>query len=105
MRRILPPILCILIGLSACGAEVPEVTIDDAELQLGRDIWSQRCQSCHGATGSGGIGVSLLNIEERLSFTDQHAIVSAGRNEMPSFEGILSAADIAAVTRYTREVL
>ena len=91
--------------LGACGADVPEVTIDDPELLRGRDVYAQRCQSCHGATGSGGIGVALLDIEERWSFDDQHAIVSLGRNRMPSFEGVLSAADIAAVTRYTREIL
>ena len=91
--------------LGAC-AESPELPPNaDPELRLGQEIYRQRCQSCHGPSGGGGIGPSVRNVEERLDDAAQIAVVVNGRKSMPRFDNVLSDDEIAAVVRYTREFL
>lgn len=95
--------------LSACGGVAPEVTAgSDPVLFEGRTIWTGQCASCHGASGGGGRGPKLSEGSVLGRFPDassQEALILNGRGGMPSFAGRLSEEQIAAVTRYTREVL
>ena len=79
----------------------------DPVLAEGRDLYSQHCKSCHGAEGGGGRGPSLQRIDEKYpQLDDQLDIVAGGKGgQMPAFEGRLSADEITAVVRYTREVI
>lgn len=95
-----------------CAGSAPEVPVGadgvaDPELVLGREVFSSRCSSCHGSSGGGGTGTRLAGrvTESFPDPTDQAAVIRDGRNNMPSFAGTLSEAQIAAVVRYTREVL
>lgn len=99
--------------LAGCAGEVPEVPLGpdgrpDAELELGRAVYQRRCANCHGAGGGGGTGPQLGDgavVDEYPDVADQIAVVTDGRNGMPSFAGSLAAVEIDAVVRYTREVL
>ena len=98
-----------MVALLATGcATAPEVTSGDAELELGRTIWSQRCATCHAPDGGGGSGPKLNDGAANNKYPnieDQVELVVQGKNRMPSFATILSEDETRAVVRYTREVL
>jgi mono/diheme cytochrome c family protein len=96
-----------------CSAGTPEVPLGpdggpDRELTVGRDLWSQRCASCHGKDGGGNSGPKLSGGRVGEKFPDpaeQKQLILEGRAGMPAFAGELSDSEIEAVVRYTREVL
>ena len=70
-------------------------------------MYSQNCASCHGASGGGGYGKKLAGVVT-ANYPDidaQVALITNGKGAMPSFSKKLTAEQILAVTRYTREVL
>lgn len=91
----------------APGGTAPPAPPGDAELARGREIWVERCARCHGADGSGGAGPRLAGRvrEAYPEPADQIRVVTEGRRGMPAFGDVLDDDDIAAVVRYTREVL
>lgn len=113
MRQILTMTLALGLALGACAGESPEVPLGpdgqpDAELSLGRDVYSRRCANCHGSSGGGGTGPKLSDGDVLEAYPDpaeQRLIIAEGRNAMPAFSGSLSSAELDAVVRYTREVL
>lgn len=110
-------VLLFLIGVTAlvagCAADTPAVPLGpdgepDPVLAVGRDIWSQHCASCHGASGGGGSGPKLSDgkvVEAFPDAADESRLVLDGIGEMPGFAGKLSDSQVEAVVRYTREVL
>jgi cytochrome c551 len=71
----------------------------------GAAVYSDGCAGCHGANGQGGVGPRLADgrvVERFPDIDDQIAVVTDGRGGMPSFDGRLSADEIAAVVDYTR---
>ena len=110
-------LLCFLIMVTAlftgCSAGAPEVPLGpggepDRELMVGRDLWSQRCASCHGKDGGGNSGPKLSGGKVGEKFPDpaeQKQLILEGRAGMPAFAEELSDSEIEAVVRYTREVL
>ena len=110
--RLLAVSLAALLLLGGCAKDAPAVPLGpdgepDPVLALGRDVFSNRCSSCHGSSGGGGTGVKLAGRveEEYPDPADQAAVIREGRKSMPAFGGTLSGAEIDAVVRYTREVL
>jgi mono/diheme cytochrome c family protein len=104
----------IVLGAACGGKSQPNVApqptgrlANDAELVLGRRVFVANCQRCHGARGQGQVGPKLAgvvtssypNIQNEINF------VSNGFGAMPAWKDKLSAAEIKAVVRYTREVL
>lgn len=98
----------------ACGdSDPPEPPVSadgdvDPVLAEGAQIYSARCAACHAADGGGGRGPQLADgrMPDRYpDIEDQIAVVANGREAMPGFEDDLTAAEIEAVVRYTREVL
>lgn len=106
VRRLLIVAALVPILLSGACATGPELPPDAGpELVLGQEIYRSRCQSCHGPGGGGGVGPSVREVENRLDDAAQSAVVTEGRDNMPRFGSVLSAEEIAAVVRYTREIL
>ena len=109
--------LWILVAATAlfvgCAADAVDVPLGpdgepDPELVVGRDVWSQSCSRCHGNDGGGGSGPKLSDGKATETFSDpadMGQLVLDGKGAMPSFSGKLSESEVAAVVRYTLEVL
>jgi len=68
-------------------------------------IFADRCSSCHGSTGGGGIGPGLSGGRVAGAFPDiedQVTVVRDGRGRMPSFGDRLTDDELRAVVRFTR---
>ncbi len=95
--------------LAGCvSSDVPEVPAGDTELSLGRDVWSGQCVACHGSDGAGGRGDRLnrgLVLDRYPDPATQLELIRNGVRAMPAFGGRLSDEELAAVVRYTREVI
>ncbi|MGI9603958.1 MAG: c-type cytochrome [Acidimicrobiales bacterium] len=106
-------VLVVIVLLSAACSSPPEVPVGpdgqpDPVLSEGRDIYGDRCASCHGTSGGGGRGPNIQG--ERITtkypeIADQVRVVVEGRNQMPAFGESLTPDQAEAVVRYTREVL
>lgn len=111
--RILAAGLTLVAGVTlvaACSggsSSSPAAPSDDPVLVEGQQVYSQNCASCHGAAGQGGYGKKLAGVvtEKYPNIDDQIAVITNGKGAMPSFSKKLTAEQITAVTRYTREVL
>lgn len=94
--------------LGACGSSGPP-TPSDPVLAQGQQVFAARCASCHGIDGGGGIAPALAGrMTERFPDpADQIALIAGGvpGTSMRAFEDVLSAEEIDAVVRYTRESL
>ncbi len=115
LPRLLPAVLTAAIVVAgACAADdVPEVPVGpdgypDPELVVGRQVYIDRCANCHGNDGGGGRGTKLSDarmVSVYPDVADQVVTVADGVRSMPAFVEVLDPEEIAAVVRYTREVL
>jgi mono/diheme cytochrome c family protein len=71
----------------------------------GEDVYAQSCASCHGGTGEGGSGPSLVGVDDRLTRAEHLDVVRDGRGDMPGWDDDLTAEEIEAVVDYQRTVL
>lgn len=117
------PVWAIIYVGSLSGASTGEETA----LVRGGTIYSERCSSCHGATGGGGSGPALADgavLETFPNMADQLLWVYYGSDQyqadfgstygatnkpiqggMPSWGGTLTPEELTLVVRYEREVL
>jgi len=93
---------------TGCAGGGP-ATPSDPVLAQGQQIYTARCASCHGVAGGGGIGPALAGrMTERFpNVADQTALLVNGvqGTSMRAFGDVLTAEEIDAVVRYTRETL
>ena len=97
---------------AGCSPDTPKLPLSpdgkpDPVLAVGRDVWSQRCASCHGNEGDGGSGPKLSDgkvVEAFPNPADERQLILDGIGAMPAFDE-LSESQLEAVVRYTREVL
>ena len=77
---------------------------DSAEPTTGKEIYRARCATCHGVDGQGGVGPELAGVvaDRYPDIEDQIAVVTNGTGRMPSFRGVLDAAQIRTVVEYER---
>ena len=81
---------------------------DDPELVEGQQVYASQCASCHGVQGEGGRGNQLSEGRVLTAYpnaSDQLELVVNGSGQMPAYGKRLSEEQLAAVTRYTREVI
>jgi mono/diheme cytochrome c family protein len=97
---------------AACSGSSAPPTPTDPVLAQGQTIYNQKCASCHGTGGNGGMGPKLAGVVANRypDIEDQKAVIAEGKGSMPGFasEGGgsgLSDDEITAVARYEREVL
>jgi mono/diheme cytochrome c family protein len=97
---------------AACSSKstpnvAPQPKGDDVELVTGRTVYVANCQRCHGPRGQGGIGSKLADVVNRSfpNIQNEINVVTNGAGAMPAWGDKLTAAEIRAVVRYTREVL
>ncbi len=94
-------------------AYVYSLSMGSTTLSNGQKVYEANCATCHGPTGKGN-GPQAANLsaavpdfttQDRLSqksANDLVAEIKQGLPPMPAFEGVLSEADIQAVTSYVR---
>jgi cytochrome c oxidase subunit 2 len=96
------------LAAASCSSGGP-ATPSDPVLAQGQQVYNARCASCHGAGGGGGIAPALAGrMTERFpDIDDQIALINNGVSgtSMRAFGDVLSADEINAVVRYTRESL
>ncbi len=79
------------------GAQV-EVAADVKAENLGKEIYTANCTSCHGADGKAGLaGASDLSAST-LSAEDAAKVINEGRNSMPKFN--YQGEQLTALTNY-----
>ncbi len=113
-RLLLAALVAAIAAAGACAADdVPEVPVGadgfpDQDLVAGRNVYIDRCANCHGNDGGGGRGTKLSDgrmIQIYPHIDDQIEVIAEGVRSMPAFADVLDTEQIAAVVRYTREVL
>lgn len=80
----------------------------DPVLEVGRDVYSDRCSNCHADDGDGGRGPRIsggATVEEFPEVEDLVELIRVGKGAMPGFGDDLDDAELEAVARYVREVL
>jgi len=105
-------VVAVATTFAACGAGSTPATPSDPVLAEGQTIYSQKCASCHGQGGNGGMGPKLAGVVANRypNIEDQEAVIASGRSSMPAFKSDgkgsgLTDEQITAVARYEREVL
>lgn len=83
-------------------APAAPATADPASLRDGPSIFRTKCASCHGRDGAGDLGPALKGVADRLTRSEQIAVVSQGRGTMLAFSPALTDDQIAAVVDYIR---
>lgn len=74
------------------------------DVKAGGRIYAARCASCHGDSGEGGSGPSLVGIGRAFETAEgQEAFVKTGGAGMPAFGQILSDDETRDVVAYTRQ--
>ena len=93
----------------AVPADGAPATSQPAEAERGDDVgatvYRQRCAACHGGSGEGGSGPSMVDVDERLSRDEHVTVVRDGKGNMPAWQDTLTDEEIEAVVDYERDVL
>lgn len=86
--------------VAACGGSSEKAYTPP---QAGPDIYAATCATCHGPSGQGFVGPSLVDTPAKYpNIADEIALVTNGRGQMPAWGGRLTAKQIANVVEYTR---
>ncbi|MAV20778.1 MAG: hypothetical protein CL417_04500 [Acidimicrobiaceae bacterium] len=115
IARLIAIFTLLVVILSSCGSSsAPQIPVgpngeSDTELSTGRGVWTKHCASCHGSSGQGGRGQKLNDGEIFKIYPEVDGllnVISVGKGQgMPAFGSKLSNEEIAAVSRYIREIL
>jgi mono/diheme cytochrome c family protein len=109
MLRVLAVAIVLGAVMVGCGsASTPDAPEGDAMLSQGRAVYIASCRSCHGDAGGGNRGPNITGDRMKAEYpdiADQIAVVTNGREGMPSFGDALDPTEIEAVVLYTREIL
>jgi polyvinyl alcohol dehydrogenase (cytochrome) len=95
----------IAFAIPPSGAPGTSQTTEGESGDLGATVYRQRCAACHGGSGEGASGPSMVGVDERLTRDEHITVVRLGRGSMPAWEGTLTDEEIEAVVDYEREVL
>lgn len=93
--------------MAACGDSASSLPPVDEQypaevLELGEEVFGTTCSVCHGRSGRGRVGPSLVTIGHRYTYDEHLAVIRSGRGGMPSFGGTLTTEEIEAVAAFER---
>ncbi|HUF72853.1 MAG TPA: PQQ-binding-like beta-propeller repeat protein [Gammaproteobacteria bacterium] len=91
-------------GFGRGGPGAAPAVARDPDPARGREIYLEACVACHGAEGDGGRGGGPTLIAG-LDAATLRAIAASGRNTMPGFAGVYSAAELDDVVHFIVEEL
>jgi ubiquinol-cytochrome c reductase cytochrome c subunit len=81
------------------GASTASSSKDDSE--RGQQVYVARCASCHGASGGGAVGPSLVDVAKRRGVSGIESFVRNPSGAMPKlFPEVLTESDVQAVAQY-----
>jgi heme/copper-type cytochrome/quinol oxidase subunit 2 len=86
------------------GGEEESTEGGTADAAAGKEVFSEECSVCHGATGHGGNGgpdLRTMPLAKTQEGAEQQ--VTNGGGGMPAFKGVLSEEEIANVAAYVSE--
>ena len=87
------------------GAPGTSQTTEGEAGDQGATVYRQRCAACHGGSGEGATGPSMVDVDDRLTRDEHITVVREGRGSMPAWDRTLTEEEIEAVVDYEREVL
>jgi quinohemoprotein ethanol dehydrogenase len=94
-------------GAGGGGTEAPaakqDAPVGPPDLQAGKIIYMGTCTYCHGDKGKGGHTAPAFPPTATPATIEQ--MLTTGKNQMPSFKGILSSQDMHNVASFVTEVL
>jgi outer membrane protein assembly factor BamB len=99
-----PVIIAYRLGATGSATTTTAATTTVAGTATAKQVFISNCGSCHtlGAAGtSGSVGPNLDQVKPSAAKVQQQ--VENGGNGMPSFSGVLSSAQIAAVAKYVAQ--
>ena len=99
-----------LVGMFCCFfgcvtlAPPPALAAEGSRVKAGAEIYAQRCAPCHGeelhnVSGGWSFDLRRLRPDEHDRFVDS---VTTGKDNMPSWYGILNSEEIEAIWAYIR---
>jgi mono/diheme cytochrome c family protein len=95
--RIVLCVLCLLVGSASCALA------QDEAAARGERLYAKYCSNCHGDDLQNNSGVAFdlrrLKADERARFVNS---VLHGKNAMPSWQGVLAAAQLDDLWAYIR---
>ena len=106
MRRIIKVFVSIIVLIfTACtNSQQPtnNVTTNNAAtpVSMGQQLFETRCATCHGVSGTAGIGNAANLHTCSLDSNTIVQVVSNGRNGMPSFKNSCSEEEIHKIAAY-----
>jgi quinoprotein glucose dehydrogenase len=65
--------------------EPPKVNLSATDLQKVNSLYKKTCQTCHGPDMAGGVGPTLINSGQHMSYDEFRGTVINGRGQMPGF--------------------
>lgn len=96
-------ILCCFVGCAAL-ARSSALALEGSPVKAGAEIYAQRCAPCHGEelnnlSGGWSFDLRRLRSDKHDRFVDS---VTTGKDNMPSWYGILNSEEIEAIWTYIR---
>jgi mono/diheme cytochrome c family protein len=101
----------VILAAGVSPAAFSQTEASSAQGRSGKEIFTQKCETCHGSDGAGTpVGRGLKVADLRSAFTqkksdaDLSRVVSEGKNSMPAFGNDLSADQVKAVVSCVRSL-
>ena len=90
-----------VIASATLASDVPEDSPDTPETdsRVAADLYTDNCRACHGPSGEGGAGPTLLGLTS--SEAELTSVIADGRGSMPGFGGAFSESEISAMVSFT----
>ena len=77
--------------------EPPEAPENDS--RVAADLYADNCRTCHGPSGEGGAGPTLLGLTS--SEAELTSVIADGRGSMPGFGSAFSESEMSAMVSFT----
>ena len=90
-----------VIASATPASEPPEEAPDAPEngSRVAADLYADNCRTCHGPSGEGGAGPTLLGLTS--SEAELTSVIADGRGSMPGFGGAFSESEMSAMVSFT----
>jgi quinoprotein glucose dehydrogenase len=63
----------------------PKIDLSENDVKKVKSFYTGNCQTCHGENMAGGVGPSLVNVGQRIFYSEFKGIVTNGSGQMPGF--------------------